>query len=142
MPDDESHRAPSFGDVSRTGAGRGQNGSGRVFYNLTMGIALGIGALQMFRVRGGLVTEYGADVFGTAWLYGMFRQGRTVFQRGSEMGAGATAVFVFAGCAASEVAQRFRLFPGVFDPLDLAAFAVSVAFCYFLDLRFNFGRVT
>lgn len=102
--------------------------------------ALGIGALQMFRVRGGLLTEYGADVFGTAWLYGMFRQGRTVFQRGRGMGAGATAAFVFAGCAGSEIAQAFHIWPGTFDPLDLAAFALSVAACYLLDRRFNLAR--
>ena len=43
-----------------------------------MTTALAIGALQMFHIRAGFVTNYGADVFGTAWLYGMFRQGRTI----------------------------------------------------------------
>src|SRR5262245_59753288 len=96
------------------------------------------GVLQMARVRG-VVTSYGADVFGTAWLYGMFRQGRTVFQRGRPAGAAAAAGVVFAGCAASEFAQRARLLPGVFDPLDLATYAVSVLVCYALDRRVDFS---
>lgn len=103
------------------------------FYVGAMGVALAIGALQAFRVRAGWVTNYGADVFGTIWLYAMFRQGRTVFQRGRRLGAGATALVVFAGCAASEFGQRWHVVPGVFDPLDLAAFAVSVGACWLVD---------
>jgi hypothetical protein len=112
----------------------------RVFYNTMMVIALVIGALQAFQVKAGWVTNYGADVFGTAWLYGLFRQGRTVLQRGrGGMGAGATAAFVFAGCAGSELLQAFKLIPGVFDPLDLAAFAVTVVACYLLDRAVDLG---
>ena len=59
----------------------------RLAYAAIMTTALAIGALQMLRVRGGVITDYGADVFGTAWLYAMFRQGRTIFQRGSTMSA-------------------------------------------------------
>lgn len=112
---------------------------GRVFYATMMTTALAIGALQAFHIRAGLLTNYGADVFGTAWLYGMFRQGRTIFARGHAMSAAMTALFVFTGCAASEFAQLMDMFPGVFDPLDLAAFAVSVAGCYALDRRLGLG---
>ena len=34
--------------------------AGRVFYNVSMALALAVGALQMFHVRGGLLTDYGA----------------------------------------------------------------------------------
>ena len=101
--------------------------------------ALAIGALQTFHVRAGILTNYGADVFGTAWLYGMFRQGRTIFGRGRAMSAAATAAFVFIGCAVSEFAQALDPVSGVFDPLDLLAFALSVVACYVIDRRLDFG---
>jgi hypothetical protein len=77
-----------------------------VFYYGSMAAALVIGLLQMLRVRGGLVTSYGADILGTVWLYAMFRQGRTVFQRGRILSPAAAAGAVFAGCVLSEVGQR------------------------------------
>ena len=107
--------------------------AGRAFYTISFAASLAIGALQMFGVRGGLLTSYGADVFGTAWLYAMFRQGRTVFQRGRTLRPEAAAIVVFAGCAASELAQRWRLIPGTFDPFDFAAFGVSVVLCGVID---------
>ena len=108
----------------------------RAFYAASMTAALAVGALQMFHVRGGFVTDYGADLAGTAWIYAMFRQGRTVFQRGRGMTPWATAAFVFLGCAASEAGQKIHLVPGRFDALDLAAYAVSVSACYALDRWF------
>ena len=98
-----------------------------------MTAALGIGALQMFHVRGGVITNYGADVIGTAWLYAMFRQGKTVVQRGSPWSVMITAAFVFTSCVVSEVGQRLRIVPGVFDPLDILAFAATVMTCAALD---------
>lgn len=108
---------------------------GRVFYVTTMTIARGLGALQMFHIRGGFMTNYGADLVGTAWLYAMFRQGRTVIRPGRVMSPGRTTAFIFIACAASELAQKLRLFPGVFDPLDFFAYAASVLACYALDRR-------
>jgi hypothetical protein len=105
----------------------------RIFYGASLGLALAVGALQMFRVRGGFVTNYGADLLGTAWLYALFRQGRTVFQRGKTFGPEMTALLVFAGCAASEFAQRVGALPGRYDPFDLAAYAAATIACYVLD---------
>jgi hypothetical protein len=112
--------------------------AGSAFYVVTMTAALCIGALQMFRVRGGFITNYGADLVGTAWLYAMFRQGRTRIRRGYVMAPGTTAAFVFLACAASEFAQRFHFIGGTFDPWDLVAYAVSVVVCYGLDRRLAF----
>jgi hypothetical protein len=111
--------------------------SGRFFYSLALTTSLAIGALQMFHVRGGVVTDYGADVFGTAWFYAMFRQGRNVLWPGRRLSAGTAAMLVLAGCVASELAQRSSLFPGVFDPLDLVAYAVTLAALYAVDRRFG-----
>lgn len=107
--------------------------AGRVFYAVAMSTALGIGALQMYHVHGGLLTDYGADVFGTAWFYAMTRQGRTVIQRGRAIGPWSAAVIVFALCSASELAQNLHLVPGRYDPYDLAAYAFSVLSCWVID---------
>ena len=115
-----------------------RSAAAQVFYLGTVVSALTIGALQMFHVRAGWLTNYGADVFGTAWLYAMFRQGRTVFGSG-QMSASGAAGFVFLGCALSEFAQRTAWFPGTFDPLDLVAFAVTCVACYALDRRVGLG---
>lgn len=109
--------------------------AGRAFYNGSTTLALIVGALQMFHVRGGFLTNYGADVFGTAWLYAMFRQGTTVLQRGRRFSPEATAMFVFLGCAGSELGQKVRVVPGRFDPLDLLAFGVTILVCYGIDRR-------
>jgi hypothetical protein len=101
-----------------------------------MTIALMIGALQMSRGRGGFVTSYGADIFGTAWLYAMFRQGRTIFGR-REMSVRSAALFVLGGCAASEIGQRFNIFPGTFDPWDFVAFVAAIAACSAIDRRLD-----
>jgi hypothetical protein len=110
-----------------------RRGAGALLYLVVMVSALGIGALQMFRVNAGFLTNYGADVIGTAWFYAMFRQGRTVFTRGRRLPPGTVAGLVLTGCVGTEYAQRLRLFPGVFDPFDLLAFAVSVFACLALD---------
>lgn len=106
---------------------------GRRFYLGAMATALAVGALQMYHVRGGVLTDYGADVFGTAWLYAMVRMGRTVIRRGQILRPEIAAVLVFLGCAASEFGQRSHLVPGHFDPYDLAAYGVTVLSCVLLD---------
>src|SRR5262245_8352318 len=100
--------------------------AGRQFYRISMCLALCIGALQMYRVRAGFVTNYGADLLGTVWLYAMTRLGWTVVQRGRAASAGAAALIVFALCTLSEFAQRWRFLPGRYDPYDILAFGVAV----------------
>lgn len=109
--------------------------AGRAFYLGSVVLALGVGALQMFQVRGGFLTNYGADVFGTAWLYAIFRQGLAVFQKRRPLSPELTVVVVFAGCAASELGQLWRFVPGTFDPMDLVAFGATVATCWIVDRR-------
>jgi len=112
--------------------------AGRAFYSVAISTALAVGALQMYHIRGGLLTNYGADVFGTAWLYAMTRLGRTIIQRGRTTGATSAAAIVFALCALSELGQRMHLVPGRFDPYDIVAYGLSVAACWAIDRRFPF----
>jgi hypothetical protein len=112
--------------------------AGRAFYTAAISTALAVGALQMYHVHGGLLTDYGADVFGTAWLYAMIRLGRTIFQRGRTTDAPTAAVIVFVLCVVSELGQRVHLVPGHFDPYDIVAYCVTVTACVGLDRRFPF----
>jgi len=119
MPLFDSHRTGDFASQATR--------AGRMFYRISMCLALCIGALQMYRVRGGFVTNYGADLLGTVWLYAMTRLGWTIVQRGRATSGGAAALIVFAMCTLSEFAQRSRFFPGHYDPYDILAFGVAVA---------------
>ena len=107
--------------------------SGRLFYVAAMTAALIVGALQMYQVHAGFLTNYGADVFGTAWMYTMTRLGRTVVQRGRTTTPGVAAGSVFLLCAVSEYGQRLHLVPGHYDPYDLLAFAATVIACVAVD---------
>src|SRR5262249_45933813 len=115
--------------------------AGRIFYAVAISTALAIGALQMYHVRGGILTNYGADVFGTAWLYAMTRLGRTVIQRGRTAGAGISAGIVFLLCAVSELGQRVHLVPGHYDPYDIVAYAVTAGTCWVIDRVVPFVEV-
>ena len=108
--------------------------TGRAFYLCSVTTALLVGALQMFHVRAGVLTNYGADVFGTAWLYAIFRQGKALYPR-RVLSPELTSAIVFIGCAVSELGQRWRFVPGTFDPMDLVAYGVAVAICWFVDRR-------
>ncbi len=46
------------------------------------------------------------------------------------------ALFIFGGSTATEICQRIwphGLFPGTYDPLDIAAYGISVGLCYACD---------
>jgi hypothetical protein len=106
---------------------------GRRFYRGAMLSSLVIGGLQMFHVRGGIVTNYGADFLGTAWIYAMTRLGVTVFQRGRGAAATPSGVITFVLCTGSEFGQRMGIVPGHFDPYDILTFALSVGACLALE---------
>jgi hypothetical protein len=113
--------------------------AGRVFCIVALHRS-GSGALQMYRVRGGLLTEYGADVFGTAWLYAITRSGRTILQRGRTVSAGSAATIVFVLCVISEFGQKLHFVSGHYDPYDIAAYATSVVACWMIDYQVPFIR--
>jgi hypothetical protein len=107
--------------------------AGRVFQTGAIGTALVVGALQMYHVRGGILTDYGADAFGAAWVYASVRLGGTIIQRGRAAGAARSACMVFVLCLAWEIGQRAHLVPGRYDPYDIVTYAVSVVACWGID---------
>jgi len=107
--------------------------AGRLFRIASIGTALAVGALQMYHVRGGLLTDYGADAFGAAWVYASVRLGGTIIQRGRAAGAARSALIVFLLCLAWEAGQRMHLVPGRYDPYDIVTYAISVMACWGID---------
>jgi uncharacterized membrane protein len=120
-------------DAPKAGAWTRRN----IFFHASMVAALCVGGLQMFRVRGGLLTDYGADLLGTIWLYAMFRQGRTLLLRNRPLSAGGAMVSVFAGCTVSEFAQKLHWLPGVYDPVDILTYGLAVTAAYVCDRIFG-----
>jgi len=46
---------------------------GRVCYIASTAAALVCAGLEMYHVHGGIITSYGADLFGTMWFYAIIR---------------------------------------------------------------------
>jgi hypothetical protein len=111
---------------------------GRVFRLVATTAALAVGAMQMYHVHGGILTDYGADMFGTAWVYSMARAGGMLMQRGRAASARNTACVVFLLCLAWELGQKAHLVPGRYDAFDIATYCVTLAVCWAIDRRWPF----
>jgi len=101
--------------------------------------------LQMNSVHGGFLTNYLADLAGPIWCYGTIRQKKTLFKKvlSKVSTPGFAAIFVFLVGTSWEVCQAIDfsgtplgITRGRFDPLDIVAFAVSLAACYAADKIF------
>jgi hypothetical protein len=117
----------------------------RVAFYLLFIAMIGAGTLNALHVRGGFLTNHLADLAVPAWLYIASRglhtrdSRRTLIRRTVGRSAGFAAVSLFVASAATEVSQRFSphgVFPGRFDPLDLAAYAAGLLACYAAERRF------
>jgi hypothetical protein len=85
------------------------------------------------QVHAGILTDYGADVFGVGWVYVPIRIGRTIFGRRFSMDAPGAAVIVCVASVAWELAERVHLIPGTYDPYDIVAYAVAATLCWSVD---------
>ena len=100
-----------------------------------------IAALNMLHIRGGFLTNHLADLAVPALLYVSIRrypphQGRMYMRRIFGATPELAALFIFGGSTATEICQRIwphGLFPGTYDPLDIAAYGISVGLCYACD---------
>jgi hypothetical protein len=94
-----------------------------------------IGWLQMQHKHVGFLTSQGADVVAPALLFVLTRDGKSLLRfiglrqdRPAVIAAG-----VFGLSLAWEVCQKLQWIPGVFDPMDIVAYAVGVAVPFMLD---------
>ena len=90
----------------------------------------------MNRIRLGIVTAYGADVFTPAWLYVCTREGKTMLKH---VGLRPdrpmiVAVGIFALSVAWEFGQKIHFIRGVYDPLDIVAYGVGIGAAFLIDI--------
>jgi len=106
-------------------------------------------ALNMLQVRAGFLTNYAADLAVPPLLYVMTRglaerdRQPTLPRRWFGGTPERAAVVLFLASAGTECSQRYwpkGVFPGRYDPADIAAFAVGIAICYVCDRRFPVSR--
>src|SRR3954469_6784738 len=111
---------------------------GRLCYIGSMAAALVSAGLEMSHVHGGIITSYGADLFGTMWFYAIIRlRGSDRASRGWAASPARVAAVTFALGAASEVAQRLELLRGTYDVFDIVTFALAVSACATIEYVFG-----
>jgi len=108
---------------------------------LLLSVWLGCGLLDMWHVRGGLLTSYGADITLPAWLYIIARSidnpaRKTILHRFLGRSPELAAAALFTASTLTEISQWFwpkGPFSGTFDPLDILAYAMGITICYIFD---------
>jgi len=99
-----------------------------------MAAALVCAGLEIYHVHGGILTDFGADFFGTAWFYAILRlrwSDRPPPAWASSPARVGAVTFVLG--TASEIAQRVGLLRGTYDVLDIFTFALAVIACITLE---------
>lgn len=99
-------------------------------------------ALNLAKVRAGFLTSHAADLVVPAWMYVGARGlagtalHRNPVARWLGRSPARAATLLFLASAATELSQKFwphGLFPGTFDPWDLAAYGAGLAACFLAD---------
>jgi hypothetical protein len=106
-------------------------------------------AANVGKIRGGFLTNHAADLAIPAWLYIVLREQKAQGRGPHRLpragrSAEATAAMIFSGAALTESSQYFwplGVWAGTFDPLDIAAYAASVAACYLSEQKWPLARV-
>ena len=112
-----------------------------IYWTLQIGFIVAA-VLNLLHVRAGFLTSHLADLTVPAWLYlvsrGFVPGKPTQFALTRWIGRTperAASVLLLASVA-TEISQRYwphGLFSGHFDPFDIAAFGLGIAFCYLCD---------
>ncbi len=116
------------------------NRAWRVAYWLLTALFVVTAVLSIQRIPAGLLSSYGADVGCPAWLYiglrGLHGQKPNVLGRYFAATPERAAVVLFGGSTLTELSQVWwphGFFSGVYDPYDIAAYAIGVGACYVLE---------
>lgn len=99
-------------------------------------IFITIALLQIFKVRGGFITNYGADIIAPVMLYYWTRTNRGLFSKLSEKGLNEkqTLILLWALCILWETRQYFDLSTGTIDAWDILTYSLTLFICYYLDV--------
>lgn len=116
-----------------------------VAYWLLFAAFVATAALNMLHVRGGILTNYAADVVVPAWLYITTRGLHQATPTGHlprliGWSPELTAAVLFLGSTATELAQRYwpqGIVAGRYDPADIVAFSIGVGVSYAADRFLN-----
>lgn len=95
-----------------------------------------IAIMQELKIRGGFITNYGADIIAPIMLYYWTRTNRGLFAKLSKNGLNEiqTAILIWVLCLAWEIRQKFDLNTGVFDILDILTYSLTLLSCYYYDI--------
>jgi hypothetical protein len=105
-----------------------------------------VGLLQMFRVKGGFITNYGADIIAPAMLYYSIRINKTILNRIFKKGLNEIHTFILLWilCVGWETLQRFDLSgtifffaKGTFDYFDILAYTLTLLACLAISLKIS-----
>ena len=116
----------------------------RIAYWVLLAIFVLTAALNLLHVRAGFLTSHAADLFLPPWLYVVVRffpaqRGWLAAVHrwlGRSPARAAGSLFVASALTElSQIAWPRGLFAGVFDPLDLLAFAIGLVVCFIVDER-------
>jgi hypothetical protein len=101
-----------------------------------------VALLQMWKVRGGFITNYGADSIAPLMLYYSARTNKTLLTKLVKRTPSETQTFftLWFLCVLWEIAQKFdfsgtvlAITRGTFDPWDILTYTLSLLICYYLD---------
>ena len=118
--------------------------SWRIAYWVLLAVIVVTAALNMRHINAGFFTNHAADLSVPAWMYIVLRHfpGKRHFVNALNLWLGKTpelaATSIFLASTLTEFSQLVwpkGIFPGTFDPLDIAAYGLGLLVCYVIDKR-------
>jgi hypothetical protein len=101
-----------------------------------------VALLQMWNVRGGFITNYGADSIAPIMLYYSARTNKTLLSKLVKRTPSGIQTFLTLWflCMLWEILQKFdfsgtvlAITKGTFDPCDILTYTLTLLICYYLD---------
>jgi hypothetical protein len=97
-------------------------------------------AMYMWRVHGGFLTNYLADLAFPPWYYivmrGILTGGKKPYLlRWFGFSSERAAISIFLAGVVYEFGQRYRIIPGTFDLWDIIAYGIGLCVIYLLEKR-------
>jgi hypothetical protein len=92
--------------------------------------------LQVLKIRASYITEYGADICGPILIYYWTRKNKGIiaFLTNKFNTPISTFLLVLAGCVLWEIRQKLYQGYGIFDPVDIFVYAISLTLCFAIDI--------
>ena len=101
-----------------------------------------VALLQMWKVKGGFITNFGADIIAPAMLYYSARTNKTLLSKlfNRTLSEIQTFLALWLLCVLWEIVQKFdfsgtvlTITKGTFDPWDILTYTFTLLICFYLD---------